>query len=180
MISRVMDQWREKMRSAAAIAISVLVASLMATPSSGAAPLSDFAKRILAAHNGERVALGIPRLAWSETLAAHAAVWADALAKSGKFQHSPASMRPGEGENLWIGTAGAYEPEEMVKAWADEQEFFQYGPFAPDGPHVVGHFTQVVWRTTTELGCAEATGNGADVLVCRYSPPGNMIGEKPY
>jgi len=35
----------------------------------------------------------------------------------------------------------------------------------------------MVWRKTTEVGGAIATGGGNDVLVCRYSPPGNVIGE---
>ena len=45
-----------------------------------------------------------------------------------------------------------------------------------------GHFTQMVWKTTTEIGCA--VGKRKDIpgyiVVCRYNPPGNVIGQKPY
>ena len=144
----------------------------------------SFATQILAAHNAERAALKIPNLIWSDTLAAHAAVWADEMAKTGKYQHSTKTTRPGEGENLWVGTAGAYSPEEMVGAWVAEKQFFQNGSFpnvvAPGQSLVPGHYTQIIWKATSSVGCAVATGNGRDILVCRYSPAGNLIGEKVY
>jgi hypothetical protein len=42
----------------------------------------------------------------------------------------------------------------------------------------VGHYTQLIWPTTREVGCAVAKGQGNDVLVCRYAPAGNVLGEK--
>jgi hypothetical protein len=41
----------------------------------------------------------------------------------------------------------------------------------------VGHYTQVAWRGTSQVGCARATGQKTDVLVCRYNNAGNYIGE---
>jgi hypothetical protein len=51
---------------------------------------------------------------------------------------------------------------------------------AGDDWHVVGHYTQMIWRGTTRIGCALASSRRWDVLVCRYGPPGNFIGEMPY
>lgn len=125
------------------VAMMALLCLLAAVPSN-AAGLTPFAKRILAAHNAERTLLKLPRLAWSDVLAADAAVWANEMAKTGKFQHSPRAVRKGQGENLWIGSAGAYMPEEMVEAWADEQQHFHNGVFpdvaTPGEGHVVGHY----------------------------------------
>ncbi len=44
----------------------------------------------------------------------------------------------------------------------------------------VGHFTQMIWRNTTKVGCAIASSHSDDILVCRYSPPGNREGETPF
>ncbi len=41
----------------------------------------------------------------------------------------------------------------------------------------VGHYTQLIWPRTQEVGCAVAKGAVNDVLVCRYSPAGNIVGE---
>ena len=40
-----------------------------------------------------------------------------------------------------------------------------------------GHFTQVVWRGTTAVGCGRSQCNGLDVWICQYDPPGNVEGQ---
>jgi uncharacterized protein YkwD len=143
---------------------------------------SNFVAEILYQQNTYRVALRLPELEWSPALASDALAWARHLAAIDKGEHN-GDITGKEGENLWWGTAGAFSYSNMVDAWAAERKSFREGTF-PDcrvsRSSVVGHYTQIVWRNTREVGCA-LVGNGMhDYLVCRYSPPGNIIGQKPY
>lgn len=136
---------------------------------------------ILAAHNKYRTELNIPPLKWSDKLAKNAKVWADRLASEGRMYHSSGT---GEGENLWMGTSGYYSYTQMVDGWGSEKRYYKDGIF-PDVSNSgswydVGHYTQLIWRNTTEVGCAKSTGRGNDILVCRYSPPGNYLRQKVY
>jgi hypothetical protein len=155
-----------------------------ATPgtSAQATTPSGMAQEILTAHNKYRREVGVPDLVWSDDLARDAQTWSNQLASSGRFEHS--KDRNNQGENLWMGTSGAYSPTAMVKGWGDEKQYFRMGNF-PDVSTTrnwadVGHYTQMVWRDTTKVGCAKATGGGNDVLTCRYSTPGNYMGQRPY
>lgn len=143
-------------------------------------PVEDVRQRLLAAHNRERLSLGIAPLRWSNELAANAAGWAAHLARTGAFEHAEIED---EGENLWMGTAGAFSPEEMVGGWTEERRHFRRGVFPENSStgdwQDVGHYTQLIWRGTVQVGCAVATGRGSDYLVCRYSSPGNIVGEQP-
>lgn len=136
---------------------------------------------ILNAHNKYRIELNIPPLKWSNELAKHAKAWADRLAGTGRMYHSSGS---GEGENLWMGTSGYYSLTQMVDGWGGEKRYYKDGTFpgvSTSGSWAdVGHYTQIIWRNTTEVGCAKSTGGGNDYFVCRYSPPGNYIGQKVY
>ncbi len=144
------------------------------------AALDPLSARLLAAHNSERAAAGVPPLAWDPALVAAAASYAPALAAIGRLQHSPKESRPGQRENLWMGTAGAYGPEQMVSTWVAEKRYFRPGIFpavSTTGNWLdVAHYTTMIWPTTTRVGCAIYRAGGWDYLVCRYSPPGNIDG----
>ncbi len=146
---------------------------------------SDLDRRVLAAHNRERTSQGVPELQWDARLAASAKSWADHLGATGEFTHS--ADEPGvpvEGENLWAGTPGYYSPESMVGLWAAEKRAFKPGLFPMNSRtgdvEAVGHYTQLMWRRSTAVGCALAHGRAEDFLVCRYSTAGNVVGQQPY
>jgi cysteine-rich secretory family protein len=162
-----------------------LVAAAVLPMPAGAASFSTafaarFPARILAAHNAERARAGRPPLVWDNALGAAAAAYAQQLAFTGRFQHSNRRARPGTGENLWMGPHGYYPVEAMVGSWASEKRWFRRGVF----PNVsrtgdwsdVGHYTQIVWPTTTRVGCAVASTGRVDYLVCRYANAGNIDG----
>lgn len=146
-----------------------------------AAATGNVAQRLLAAHNNARAAAGVPPLRWDAQLAAGAETFAAQLARTGQLVHSPRQSRPGQGENLWMGTAGAYTPESMIQNWSNERRYFRPGRF----PNVsttgnwadVAHYTQMIWRSTTSVGCAIQRSARRDVMVCRYSPAGNRDGQ---
>lgn len=146
----------------------------------------SFSAEIVNAHNRYRTELNIPGLAWSDELAAHAKKWADHLASlgGGTIMHASAAERGNEGENIWSGTAGYYSLTQMVDGWGDEKQYFRYGTF-PDVSTSgnwsdVGHYTQIIWKDTKMVGCGKSSSGGYDILVCRYSPPGNYMRRKPY
>lgn len=143
---------------------------------------SEISAELLEAHNEERARFGAPSLSWSKELERDAQNWANKLAREGVMRHATLDERRGRGENLWAGTAGYYSPYTMVDAFLSEKRHFKPGTF----PHVsrtgrwrdVGHYTQVVWRDTREVGCAIARDRYNDFLVCRYWPAGNIYGRE--
>jgi hypothetical protein len=85
--------------------------------------------RLLAAQNRERAAAGVPPLQWDPALASAAMSYGPVLSALGQLVHSPKATRPGQRENLWMGTAGAYSPEQMVSTWTSEKRSFRPGIF---------------------------------------------------
>lgn len=143
-------------------------------------PDTDFAIRMVESHNAERKSVGVPVLFWSDDLAREAQKWADEMARTRKFEHAKQTEH---GENLWMGTRARYAYEEMVGSWIEEREMFKRGRF-PDVTRTrnwtdVGHYTQLIWASTTHVGCAIASSPEDDYLVCRYGPPGNWEGQDP-
>lgn len=160
-------------------AMTLLVAlPVAAQPLDGATGV--LARRLLAAHNRERMEVGAQPLEWDPKLASDAASYGPVLASLRHLVHSPRDGRPGERENLAMAWHGTLSPEQLVDMWSREKLLLEPGLF----PNVsrtgrwedVAHYTQMVWPTTTRVGCAIYAADW-DYLICRYSPPGNKDGK---
>ncbi|EMD40490.1 hypothetical protein CERSUDRAFT_45120, partial [Gelatoporia subvermispora B] len=125
-------------------------------------------------HNALRQQHGAAPLTWSTDLQATAQSYANGC----RFAHSNGALGP-VGENLGAGT-GTFTAQEAVQQFASDQS--SYNPADP----TFLHFTQMVWKSTTQLGCAAALCNGifdpsfgtATYHVCLYNPVGNIVGNE--
>lgn len=169
---------------------------------------------VTAAHNAIRAGLALdpplPDLTWNQELSDFAQEWADELTNSancGNIFHRDQRMY---GENIALsgirgggGVTIMYPPEEVVETWAEEVLCWEYGTILGNGQPTAssescdqecirgqnssgcGHYTQLVWRNTREVGCGYSTCRDTDgfsigVWVCNYDPPGNFVGQTPY
>ncbi|WP_417909204.1 CAP domain-containing protein [Candidatus Electronema sp. PJ] len=142
---------------------------------------------MLSAHNRWRAEVGVPDLVWSESLAQAAQIWAEHLSNNGccAMYHSGG----GYGENIYKVSAVVWSngrreiqtrtPLQIVDGWASEAKNYDYENNTCNG--ICGHYTQIIWRDSTELGCAVAIcPDKAQMWVCNYAPVGNIEGQRPY
>lgn len=138
----------------------------------------DEEQTILSYHNEARASVNVPPLNWSRTLSKHAATWAATLANKGcSLRYSQDSIY---GENLFIGSSDQAVID-AVESWENEKSDYSGQPLNKSVWSVAGHYTQMVWRNSTELGCAKVVAcDDKLIVICNYAPSGNHIGEKPY
>lgn len=134
-------------------------------------------EQMVNAHNQWRSQVGVRPLRWSPQLASYAQSWADRLAQNNRFEHRQNSPY---GENLASSTGRQMSPTRVVEMWGNEVRDYDYASNSCAPGKVCGHYTQIVWANTTEVGCGVARSGDREVWVCNYNPPGNFIGQKPY
>lgn len=142
-------------------------------------------KVFLKVHNDIRLQFDAQLLTWNDTLANYAQLWANHCT----FEHSHGPY----GENIWSSTGSTPKPAvagESVKDWASEVK--DYDPNNPGFSMETGHFTQVVWAGSRQVGCAvgfctpedldfdSSYGDKAELVVCEYWPPGNFLGKQSF
>ncbi|XP_030373575.1 Golgi-associated plant pathogenesis-related protein 1-like [Scaptodrosophila lebanonensis] len=125
---------------------------------------------ILAAHNDLRVLHKVAPLRLNSQMSKEAAAHAKILAEKEDLIHSDSTAY---GENLCYTT---FPPTTCVKSWYDEINKFDFAK--PELSKSTTHFTQIIWKTTTDLGVGSAkSADGMDYVVVRYKPPGNIDGQ---
>ena len=146
--------------------------------------------KIVALHNKYRAEVGVPPVTWSNTVQESSEKWALHLAEDEGLRMVHAGSKNPYGENL-SGGPGVWSTDKdartalqyAVTSFGNEKHDYKDMPITVDSHfYQYGHYTQMVWRTTTEIGCGVAKREDIPgyIAVCRYNPRGNMIGQKPY
>ena len=123
---------------------------------------SDFIDSVLNSTNTFRKEHNVSPLSWNDTLANYAAQHASGCV----FQHTHGPY----GENLAAGYASI---EAAVDGWGNERALYNFanGGFGEQ----TGHFSQLVWKATTSVGCGRVycnkDGTPGWYLMCEYYPP---------
>jgi uncharacterized protein YkwD len=128
---------------------------------------ASFASAILNSTNSFRGQHNASAVSWNSTLASFAAAYL--VRGDCRFQHSGGPY----GENLAEGYPNATA---SVEAWGNERDKYDFGDaqFSEE----TGHFTQLVWKSTTAVGCGRRLcGRAGWYLVCEYWPRGNVLGQ---
>lgn len=130
------------------------------------------------AHNGVRAEVGSPCLAWNETLTSYAQSYVQSRLSDCALMLSNSLTY---GENLFIGTGANFNAVDAVNAWATEKANYDYASNTCAQGKVCGHYTQLVWNTSLNVGCYRGICNiGSIYIYCSYYPKGNIIGQRPY
>ena len=139
---------------------------------------------LLAVHNQARAEVGVAPVSYSPQLAAYAQAWADHLASIGcQLQHRPRSGPWAQryGENIAMISGAGATAGQAASMWYSEKSAYHGQAVTMSNLSSIGHYTQMVWRGSTQVGCGKAVcSNGYVIFVCNYNPAGNDLNNAPY
>ncbi|KAI4327532.1 hypothetical protein L6164_019981 [Bauhinia variegata] len=162
-------------------AVATLQVSGSAQGAGSTVALPKAASEFLNAHNEARATVGVQPLNWSDKLA-------NATSLLVRYQRNKmgcqfANLTAGKygGNQLWA-SGMTVTPRMAVEEWVKEKNYYNHTDNTCVPNHECGVYTQVVWRNSLELGCAQATcvKDQSTLTICFYNPPGNVIGQSPY
>ncbi|XP_057300775.1 Golgi-associated plant pathogenesis-related protein 1-like [Hydractinia symbiolongicarpus] len=126
----------------------------------------------LHAHNALRsLHVDTGPVAWSDALTHDAQIWAEHIASIGGLPHS---NNKEQGENIyWFSATGTCA--DAALPWYNEYKYYDYATTYNTTNKPIGHFTQVVWKSTTTIGVGMARSASGTYIVARYHPRGNYV-----
>ncbi|XP_015784395.1 Golgi-associated plant pathogenesis-related protein 1-like isoform X2 [Tetranychus urticae] len=132
---------------------------------------ATFDAECLKKHNYYRSLHGVEPLTIDSKLSEVAQDWADHLASVGSISHRPNNKY---GENIYWISLSDIDGETPVKAWYDEISMYSYDQATFKSG--TGHFTQVIWKGSKQLGIGKSSSSRGTFIVCNYNPAGNYLG----
>ena len=157
---------------------------------------TNIEKEALKIHNDARSEVGVTHLVWSEKLKKDAQKYADYLASKDLFEHSNDLKKLNQGENLYLSYYFVIQEndekyyfdetnylEDASIDWLSEKKDFKYAKIGDSRNNfsLIGHYTQMVWSSTTQVGIAYSKSKSGKVyVVARYHPAGNYWGQYPF
>ncbi|CAL4918864.1 unnamed protein product [Urochloa decumbens] len=133
----------------------------------------------LAPHNQARAAVGVPPLSWSGDLATAAGKIVAQQQRQGGCAFADMGASQYGANQGWASYRAS--PGEVVASWVAQGRYYAHANNTCAAGRQCGTYTQVVWRRTAEVGCAQATcATGATLTLCLYNPHGNVQGQSPY
>ena len=142
----------------------------------GSNATSAAADEYLAPHNQARAAVGVPPLRWSADLASTAAAVVAQQQRQVGCAFVDMGGSPYGANQGWASYRA--RPAEVVALWVAEGRYYTHANNTCAAGRQCGTYTQVVWRRSAELGCAQASC--ATLTLCLYNPHGNVQGQSPY
>ncbi|PAN45190.1 hypothetical protein PAHAL_9G100400 [Panicum hallii] len=137
------------------------------------------ADEYLAPHNQARAAVGVPPLRWSADLASTAAAVVAQQQRQVGCAFVDMGGSPYGANQGWASYRA--RPAEVVASWVAQGRYYTHANNTCAPGRQCGTYTQVVWRRSAEVGCAQATcAAGATLTLCLYNPHGNVQGQSPY
>jgi len=153
-----------------AVALVIVITFSFLSTDNYAINADSFKKQLLDRHNFHRYVHAAPPLVWNDTIANYAQEWAEKNARANRMFHRTAHKY---GENIYMMSGGTPTGNQVVDSWYSEIKYYNFN--RPGFGYNTGHFTQVVWKSTKQLGCGWAnSSNGGIYVVCNYSPAGNI------
>ncbi|KAJ0067852.1 hypothetical protein NL108_011091 [Boleophthalmus pectinirostris] len=132
---------------------------------------ASFKREFLDAHNTYRSHHSAPPLKLNSELCGEAQRWANYLLQKNIMKHSDTS----DGENIYCYSSSAHiklTGREAVDSWYSEIKFYSWN--SPGYSSKIGHFSQVVWKDSEEVGVGVASSGKKVFVVGQYRPAGNM------
>ena len=141
--------------------------------------LKTFINESLTKHNELRKLHSSPELKINKQLNIIAQKYAEYLASKNKFQHSKNKYNDENlGENLYCCSGTILNGNEMTEEWYNEIEDYDFNKHEKSENINCGHFTQVIWNGSKEVGFGGAMSKkGVWYGVANYYPAGNILGD---
>ena len=137
-------------------------------------PREETSARALEFHNKKREEHGSPDLILNVYLSKLAQDFAESLSKK-KVTNFPIYEGVFLGENRYIYKGNMFDVEDMCNAWYNEINL--YNQNANEYEKNTSHFTQMIWKNTTDVGFGFKKKGNFCYAVAFYYPPGNTLGE---